>query len=46
MFQVKAFRTQSTVDSRYCGHPRGGDLVSVKARVRNCGVREKKIVCS
>ena len=42
MFQVKASRTQSTVDSRYCGHPRGEDLVSVIARVRNSGVREKK----
>ena len=47
MFQVKASRTQSTaVDARYCGHPRGKDLVPVIARVRNSGVREKKIVCS
>ena len=29
-----------TVNSRYSGHPRDRDLVSVKARVRNSGVRE------
>ena len=33
----------STVNSRYCGHSRDRDLVSVLARVRNSGVREKKI---
>ena len=43
MFQVKASRTQSTVDPRYCGHPWEEDLVSVIARVRNSGVREKKL---
>ena len=31
-----------TVNSRYCGHARDCDLVSVLARVRNSGVREKK----
>ena len=31
-----------TVNSRYCGHSRDRDLVSVIARVRNNGVREKK----
>ena len=31
-----------TVNSRYCGHSRDRDLVSVLARVRNSGVREKK----
>ena len=31
-----------TVGSRYCGHPRGEDLVSVIARVRNSvGMTEK-----
>ena len=35
-----------TVDSRYCGHPRGEDLVSVIARVRNSGVREETFVFS
>ena len=29
-----------TVNSRYSGHPRDRDLVSVIARVRNSGVRE------
>ena len=29
-----------TVNSRYSGHPRDHDLVSVIARVRNSGVRE------
>ena len=33
----------NTVNSRYCGHSRDRDLVSVLARVRNSGVREKKI---
>ena len=32
-----------TVNSRYCGHSRDRDLVSVLARVRNSGVREKKL---
>ena len=36
----------STVDSRFCGHPREKGLVSVIARVRNSGVRERKIVFS
>ena len=31
---------ETTVNSRYSGHPRDRDLVSVKARVRNSGVRE------
>ena len=30
----------TTVNARYSGHPRDRDLVSVKARVRNSGVRE------
>ena len=30
-----------TVDSRYCGHSRDRDFVSVFARVRNSGLREK-----
>ena len=29
-----------TVNSRYSGHPRDHDLISVIARVRNSGVRE------
>ena len=29
-----------TVNSRYSGHPRDRDLVSIIARVRNSGVRE------
>ena len=44
-WQYYAF--QNTVDSRYCEHPQGvggADLWSVIARVRNSGVREKKIV--
>ena len=32
----------TTVNSRYCGHSRDRDLVSILARVRNSGVREKK----
>ena len=44
-WQYYAF--QNTVDSRYCEHPRGvgggADLGSVIARVRNSGVREKKL---
>ena len=31
---------QGTVNSRYIGHPRNRDLVSVIARVRNSGVQE------
>ena len=31
-----------TVNSRYCGHSRDRDLVSLLARARNSGVREKK----
>ena len=33
-------RVPDTVNSRYSGHPRDHDLVSVIARVRNSGVRE------
>ena len=43
MFQGKASRTQSTVDSRCCGQPRGKDLEPVIARVHNSGVLEKKL---
>ena len=32
----------STVNSRYCGHSRDRNLVSVLARVRNSGMQEKK----
>ena len=42
---MKIVQFLATVDSRYCGRPRGGggeDLVSVIARVRNSGIREKK----
>ena len=35
-------KSHDTVNSRYCGHSRDRDLVSVLARVRNSGVREKK----
>ena len=31
---------ENTVNSRYSGHPRDRDLVSVIARVRNSGVQE------
>ena len=31
----------NTVDPRCCGHPRGEDLVSVIARVRNSGERKE-----
>ena len=34
------YSVPSTVNSRYSGHPRDRELVSVKARVRNSGVRE------
>ena len=30
----------TTVNSRFSGHPRDRELVSVIVRVRNCGVRE------
>lgn len=39
--EVKILCWPFTVNSRYCGHPRDRGLVSVMARVRNYGVREK-----
>ena len=37
-------RKQDTVNSRYCGHSRDRDLMSVLATVRNSGVREKIVL--
>ena len=35
-----------TVNSLYCGHPRGGELVSLIARVRNSGNLFQSNVCN
>ena len=41
IIEIQKFCYHVTVDSYYCGHPRDGGLVSVIARVRNDGQREK-----
>ena len=45
MLVLRRGENRSTVTFRYCGHSRDRDLVSVLARVRNSGVREKNRKC-
>ena len=41
IIEMQKFCYHGTVYSHYCGHPRECVVVSVIARVRNDGVREK-----